>query len=151
MLGYLHDEKRTQAAIQDGWYRTGDIASIDEEGFIFITDRLARFSKIGGEMIPHIRIEESLHQLLNLTEQAIAVTGVPDEGRGEKLVVLHTLDEEQIALLKERINGSTLPNLWRPRAGDYYQIAEIPVLGTGKIDIRQLKNMALMLTEKRSG
>ncbi|NLN93645.1 MAG: AMP-binding protein [Candidatus Hydrogenedens sp.] len=149
MLGYLNDKERTDAALKDGWYTTGDIAAIDEDGFIFITDRLARFSKIGGEMIPHIRIEESMHQLLGLTEQALVITGVPDDTRGERLIVLHTLEEEDLAQLKQRVNESDLPNLWRPRANDYFHLEEIPVLGTGKIDIQAVKNKALVLTGKK--
>lgn len=143
MAGYLNDPERTAKVLQDGWYATGDIAAIDEDGFITITDRLARFSKIGGEMIPHNRVEECLHNLLDLTEQMLIVAGVPDESRGERLVVLHTLDDAQLSLLKERLNGSDLPNLWRPRPNAFFRIDAIPVLGTGKMDIRKAKQLAL--------
>ncbi len=143
MPGYLNDEKRSWEVLKDGWYVTGDIASVDEDGFITITDRLARFSKIGGEMVPHTKIEEVLHGLLGLTEQALVVLGVPDEVRGERLVVLHTLEEEQLELLLQRMSGSELPNLWRPRQNAFQRIASIPVLGTGKLDIRKAKQSAL--------
>ncbi|HEX72612.1 MAG TPA: acyl-[ACP]--phospholipid O-acyltransferase, partial [Candidatus Hydrogenedentes bacterium] len=129
MAGYLNDPERTEKALRDGWYVTGDIAAIDEDGFITITDRLARFSKIGGEMVPHNRIEEYLHSLLELTEQAMIVAGVPDEMRGERLVVLHTLDDQQLSTLKERLNNCDLPNLWRPRPNAFHKIEAIPVLG----------------------
>jgi acyl-[acyl-carrier-protein]-phospholipid O-acyltransferase / long-chain-fatty-acid--[acyl-carrier-protein] ligase len=145
MAGYLNDPERTAKVLHDGWYETGDIAAVDEDGFIIITDRLARFSKIGGEMIPHNRIEECLHTLLELTEQTLIVAGVADESRGERLVVLHTLDEGQLAELKERLKDCDLPNLWRPRPNSFYHIDAIPVLGTGKMDIRKAKQMAIDL------
>ncbi len=147
MAGYLNDPERTENVLRDGWYATGDIAALDEDGFIMITDRLARFSKIGGEMIPHNRVEECLHTILELTDQALVVTGVPDETRGERLVVLHTLDDAQLQTLKDRLNDCDLPNLWRPRPNAFYHIDEIPVLGTGKMDIKKAKQMALDLAQ----
>src|SRR5207244_3207518 len=91
MQGYLGGPDKTAEVLRDGWYVTGDIAALDEDGFLQITDRLSRFSKIGGEMVPHIKIEEKLHELAGATEQCFAVTGVPDEKKGERLVVLHTV------------------------------------------------------------
>jgi acyl-[acyl-carrier-protein]-phospholipid O-acyltransferase/long-chain-fatty-acid--[acyl-carrier-protein] ligase len=142
MGGYLNDPERTRETFHGAWYITGDIAAVDEDGFITITDRLARFSKIGGEMVPHTRIEESLHALLGLSEQALAVTGVPDESKGERLVVLHTLTEEQESELLEKLPQSDLPNLWRPRANAFHRIDEIPILGTGKLNLRAVKERA---------
>ncbi len=92
MQGYLGKEKTTAEVLQDGWYMTGDIATLDEDGFLTITDRLSRFSKIGGEMVPHIKVEEKLHELAGATEMSFVVTGVPDGKKGERLVVLHSLD-----------------------------------------------------------
>ncbi|MCX6996112.1 MAG: AMP-binding protein, partial [Kiritimatiellaeota bacterium] len=90
MLGYLGRPDLTAEVLRDGWYNTGDIARMDADGFVSITDRLSRFSKLGGEMVPHGAIEEELQRGLGLSAQAVAVTAVPDEKRGEKLVVLHT-------------------------------------------------------------
>lgn len=85
MKGYLDDPEATADAIVDGWYKTGDVALIDEDGFIKITGRISRFSKIGGEMIPHLKIEEVLSALLDQTPDddsddhlSVAVTAVPD-------------------------------------------------------------------------
>src|SRR3990167_7158604 len=86
MQGYLGRPDKTAEVLRDGWYVTGDIAILDEDGFLEITDRLSRFSKIGGEMVPHLKIEEVLHELAGVTEQTFAVTGVPDGKRGERLV-----------------------------------------------------------------
>jgi acyl-[acyl-carrier-protein]-phospholipid O-acyltransferase/long-chain-fatty-acid--[acyl-carrier-protein] ligase len=142
MQGYLGRPDKTASVLRDGWYETGDIASVDEDGFITITGRLSRFSKIAGEMIPHGKVEESLHQLLGLTEQVLAVVGLPDEKKGEKLVVLHTLDEKQVGVLQEKLKQSNLPNLWVPAPNAFYRIDAIPVLGSGKMDLRSLKTLA---------
>lgn len=145
MRGYLNDPKKTAAVLQDGWYSTGDIAALDEDGFITITDRLARFSKIAGEMVPHTRVEELLHGMLGLTDQSMVVASVPDTAKGERLVVLHILTDEQLEELLKKLNDSDLPNLWRPKATSFYRIDEIPVLGTGKMDIKKAKKIALSL------
>ena len=79
MLGYLKQPELDREVIRDGWYVTGDIASIDEDGFITITDRLSRFSKIGGEMVPHLKIEEAISRFLD--DQGCIVTAAPDERR----------------------------------------------------------------------
>ena len=142
MKGYLDMPEKTAAVLQDGWYETGDIASVDDDGFIFISGRLARFSKIGGEMIPHTRVEDTLHELIGLTDLSLAVTSVPDQTKGERLLVLHTLEEEQLEELLGRLASCDMPNLWIPRANAFYRVSEIPVLGTGKMDIRAVKNMA---------
>ena len=142
MKGYLNQPERSEKVLSDGWYETGDIAALDDDGFILITDRLARFSKIAGEMVPHTKVEETLHNLLGLDEQALAVASVPDAQKGERLVVLHTLTDEQLEGLFASMDQSRLPNLWRPRANAFYRIEEIPVLGSGKMDIKSVKKLA---------
>ena len=142
MKGYLGQPEKTAEVLKDGWYWTGDIARIDEEGFVTITDRLARFSKIGGEMVPHNAVEETLHKMLNLSDQTFAVTSVPDVSKGERLVVLHTLADGELEDVVEQLNDCELPNLWRPKATSFYRIKEIPVLGTGKMDLKEVKRLA---------
>ena len=145
MKGYLGMPEKTAEVIKDGWYRTGDIAWIDEDGFITITDRLSRFSKIGGEMVPHTNVEETLHQLLGLTDLSLAVAGMPDPSKGERLVVLHTLSDEQFDELVAKLERCDLPNLWRPRDNAFYKVDAIPMLGTGKMDLRAVKDLAKKL------
>src|SRR5262249_36278400 len=109
MRGYLHKPEKTAAVLQNGWYDTGDIVTVDEDGFLRITDRLSRFSKIGGEMVPHIKVEDLLQELAGVTEQAFVVTSVPDEKKGERLMVLHTLDEPQLGECLEKLATADLP------------------------------------------
>ncbi len=149
MMGYLGKPEKTSEVLKDKWYITGDIASLDEDGFLFVQDRLSRFSKIGGEMVPHIKVEEILHELLGITEQSFAVTAVPDERKGEKLVVLHTVEESQLEEVLKQLPHSGLPNLWVPRSDCFYKIESIPILGTGKLDLRQVKKMALSLSSSQ--
>jgi acyl-[acyl-carrier-protein]-phospholipid O-acyltransferase/long-chain-fatty-acid--[acyl-carrier-protein] ligase len=147
MKGYLGRPEATQEIIRDGWYITGDIAKYDEDGFLTITDRLARFSKIGGEMVPHQKIEDELHKLLGTNERVCVVTSVADERRGERLVVLHTaLNGMNLHSLVEQLGAQGLPNLWIPSERDFKQIPEMPVLGSGKVDLKRVKEMAQELT-----
>jgi acyl-[acyl-carrier-protein]-phospholipid O-acyltransferase / long-chain-fatty-acid--[acyl-carrier-protein] ligase len=142
MKGYLSKPEKTAEVLQDGWYSTGDIAAEDEDGFLTITDRLSRFSKIGGEMVPHIKIEEKLHELAETPEKSFVVTGVPDGRKGERLIVLHTLTPEEVKPVIEKLGNSDLPNLWIPRANQFFQIEELPHLGSGKLDLRRVNEMA---------
>ncbi len=143
MDGYLGREDLTIQAMRDGWYVTGDIAKLDEDGFLAITDRLSRFSKIGGEMVPHGRVEEALHQAIQAEGMMLAVTAIPDERKGEQLVVLHILDESTIPDVLEKVTASGLPNLFIPRRDNFIKVEQLPVLGTGKLDLRALKRIAL--------
>ncbi len=143
MKGYLNREDLTAKAMHEGWYITGDIAFVDEEGFLHITDRLSRFSKIGGEMVPHGTVEESLHQTIQSETQVFAVTGVPDEKKGEQLAVLHTLDPDNIPEILETLSTMGLPNLFLPRRDHFVKVETIPVLGTGKLDLREIKRVAM--------
>ncbi len=143
MLGYLDQPERTAEVLHDGWYITGDIARIDDEGFLFITDRLSRFSKIAGEMVPHIRVEEALGAVLG--DAPCAVTGIPDEQRGERLVALYVKPEMAPGEVWQRLNDTDLPRLWLPKRENVYAVTELPLLGTGKLDLRGLKARAVEL------
>lgn len=143
MKGYLGRSDLTEKAMHDGWYVTGDLARLDEDGFLFVTDRLSRFSKIGGEMVPHGRVEEALHEAAEVAMPSFAVAGVPDEKKGERLVVLHTLDDCQVDAALAKLATMGLPNLFIPRRENCIKVAALPLLGTGKLDLRRVKQLAL--------
>ncbi len=142
MVGYLNRPEKTAEVLKDGWYNTGDIATVDEDGFLRITDRLSRFSKIGGEMVPHIKVEEKLHELLEADGQVLAVTAIPDEKKGERLVVVHTLKEDALNGVLEKLSKADLPALWKPRPDQFAHVDQLPYLGTGKLDLRKLRELA---------
>jgi acyl-[acyl-carrier-protein]-phospholipid O-acyltransferase / long-chain-fatty-acid--[acyl-carrier-protein] ligase len=146
MQGYLNRPEKTAEVLRDGWYNTGDIAALDEEGFVSITDRLSRFSKIGGEMVPHIKLEDKLHEIIAASEQIFAVTAVPDERKGERLIVLHTLPEDKLQDCLDQLAKSDLPALGKPRPDQFIRVESLPYLGTGKLDLRRLKQIAVEAT-----
>ncbi len=150
MLGYLDQPEKTAEVIQDGWYDTGDIGHIDDDGFIEITGRQSRFSKIGGEMVPHIKIERELTRILDDDDtdepQVIcAVTAVPDEKKGERLVVLHRPTTRPISEVVDDLQKAGLPNIWIPAVDSFHEVEELPLLGTGKLDLHRLKEVATEL------
>ncbi len=147
MMGYLDDPELTRQVIsEDGWYITGDIARMDYDGFVTITDRLSRFSKIGGEMVPHIQVEDALHKVLGVHEPKLAVTAVPDDQKGEKLVVLHTDLDIPVEELLKKLREQSLPKLWTPRRENFFHVDALPILGSGKLDLHHLKELARKLS-----
>ena len=135
--GYLHDAQRTAEVLQGGWLKTGDIGRFDEDGFLYIEGRLSRFSKIGGEMVPHEAIEHKIVELLGLSgrdERPIAIVGVQDAAKGEALVLLSVIDLE-IAELRKRLQEAGVPNLWIPK--HVQRVEAIPVLASGKLDLKK--------------
>jgi acyl-[acyl-carrier-protein]-phospholipid O-acyltransferase/long-chain-fatty-acid--[acyl-carrier-protein] ligase len=171
MLGYLNHPQKTAELIQDGWYTTGDLALIDDEGFIRITGRQSRFSKIGGEMVPHIRIEQEIARIIDDrsehdtlagpspnghssdegsasdAEIMCAVTAVPDASKGERLVVLHKPMKKSAREIIDQLQLAGLPNLWIPGSSSFLEVTQIPLLGTGKLDLRGIRETALRLCE----
>ena len=140
--GYLNDEARTAEVLQDGWFKTGDLGRFDEDGFLYIEGRLSRFSKIGGEMVPHELLEQKILGVLGLqghSERVIAVMGIPDESKGEAIVLLSAIDIE-LESLKAQLREAGLPNLWIPRT--LRRIESIPILASGKLDLGRCKDLA---------
>jgi acyl-[acyl-carrier-protein]-phospholipid O-acyltransferase/long-chain-fatty-acid--[acyl-carrier-protein] ligase len=139
--GYLHDPERTSDVLQDGWLKTGDLGRFDEDGFLYIEGRLSRFSKIGGEMVPHESIENKIVDLLGLSgrdERPIAIMGVQDEAKGEALVLLTAVDVD-LAELRSKLHDAGVANLWIPK--QVQRIESIPVLASGKLDLKKCKEV----------
>ncbi len=148
MTGYLDDPEATAAALEDGWYRTGDVARVDRDGFLTLTDRLARFSKIGGEMVPHGRVEQELAAAAQRLAPAAAapatlhVTSVADPRKGERLVVLCADLAVPPETLVEELRRGGLPNLFVPRPDAFVTVEGLPHLASGKVDLRAARELA---------
>ena len=148
MKGYYKDEKRTAKVLVniDGvtYYKTGDIGYIDKDGFLFITDRVSRFAKVGGEMISLGLIEGKINELLD-QDEIIAITNVPDEKKGESIVLFYVGDKDKIEL-NDLLDKSQLPPIMRP--SKIHLVESIPTLGSGKTDLGATKKLALELEER---
>ncbi|MBI2788367.1 MAG: AMP-binding protein [Elusimicrobia bacterium] len=145
MKGYLGQPEKTAEVLQDGWYVTGDLGTIDRDGFISITGRLSRFSKLAGEMVSHTAVEEKLQQAAGLADMTFVVTGVKDEKRGERLVVLYAGWDGDIDALLGKMRALGVPNLWLPAKSSFHKVDSIPLLGTGKLDLKAVNELAAKL------
>ena len=145
--GYLDQPKKTAEVLADGWFRTGDVGRVDDDGFLYIEGRISRFSKIGGEMVPHETVEAAINKVLGLdqdTERRVAIVGVPDEQKGEVLLLLSTIAgpalEQECIDLRYKLLDEGIPSLWTPK--QIVPVAEIPVLASGKLDIKACEALA---------
>ena len=141
--GYLDDPEKTRAAFRDGWFVTGDLGRFDADGFLFIEGRLSRFSKIGGEMVPHGTVENKIVETFGWDQAdgvTLAIVGVPDATKGEALVLLTTRDVTSDEL-RTRLMAAGVANLWVPKL--IRRVEQIPMLGTGKTDLKRCRELAL--------
>ncbi len=150
--GYVGKEELNPEIFKDGWFKSGDIGSMDLNGFITLGGRLSRFSKLGGEMVPHEGVEQAVIAALELDSEGetplVAITSIPDEQKGEALVLLsaipaHGREEGSRAalnIIRSAFAARAIPNLWVPR--NLLPVEQIPVLPTGKLDLRRCKLLA---------
>ncbi len=149
MQGYLGEPELTRQVIQNGWYNTGDIGRMDSDGYITLCGRLSRFSKIGGEMVPHELVECAINEILHQEEKTAAVSSIPDPSKGEALVVFYTNLSMPPEKIIEEMRASNITNLWIPKASIFYHVDALPMLGSGKLDLVALKKMADQLAAER--
>ena len=145
MKGYLNEPELTAQVIQNNYYDTGDIGHMDEDGYIYITGRASRFSKIGGEMVPHEGVEDAITKILHSENREIAVAGRSDRLKGERLVIFYTTENMDIAGIIAGLREAGLPNIWIPKADDFIKVDQLPLLGSGKLDLLGLKKMVQAL------
>jgi acyl-[acyl-carrier-protein]-phospholipid O-acyltransferase/long-chain-fatty-acid--[acyl-carrier-protein] ligase len=141
MRGYLNADANAAFQKLGGWYDTGDIAKVDEEGFVFILGRLKRFAKISGEMVSLTAVEEALAGAFpqyGLRFQ-IAVVSKPDVDKGEILIAVSNDAKLQLDEIRAVLRAKGLPNICAPR--EVKLIREIPKLGTGKVNHRELQKL----------
>jgi acyl-[acyl-carrier-protein]-phospholipid O-acyltransferase / long-chain-fatty-acid--[acyl-carrier-protein] ligase len=152
MAGYLGQPEATAAVIRDGWYVTGDVAVIDDDGFIELVDRQSRFAKIAGEMVPHAAIEEALTALVGTDEEGgpkVVVTSIPDPAKGERLMVVHTPLAATPDELCRGLDAAGLPNLFIPSRDAFVPVDEFPAIGAGKLDLKRVRQIALEAASAR--
>lgn len=151
MRGYLRRDDLTEQAFLLGGYNTGDVGRFDDDGYLFLTGRLARFAKLGGEMVPLDLVEGALQDAVERRGGGaeIAVCAQSDRVRGERLLVLFTgeLPADPASLIADL---ESLPALWRPKAAAFHHISAIPILGTGKRDLGSLRRLADDLDPSRA-
>ena len=131
MKGYLNDLEETILHIENGWYETGDMGVLDEDGFLWHRGRLKRFVKIGGEMVSLKLIESELEKLLPEEIEYCAVE-LPDSRKGACIAVAlsEKIDEKDLtAKLSKRLPPISLPR-------KFVVLPEMPKMGSGKVDFR---------------
>jgi len=136
MKGYLDDFEETSMRIRYGWYDTGDMGYIDEEGYLWHSGRLKRFVKIGGEMISLVKVEDVLEKLLP-EDVLCSVVDIPDAHKGVKIVAVVTKKIDEKKILKQM--SEYLPKIALPK--QFILLEDLPRMGSGKIDFRKVSEL----------
>jgi acyl-[acyl-carrier-protein]-phospholipid O-acyltransferase/long-chain-fatty-acid--[acyl-carrier-protein] ligase len=131
MKGYYEDPELTAESLTDGWYNTGDMGYLDEDGYLWHAGRFKRFVKVGGEMVSLVKVENTLEKYLP-TGVSCCVVEVSDEKKGASIIATVTIEVNKTEILKKM--GTELPNIALPK--QFIIMSELPMMGTGKIDFR---------------
>jgi acyl-[acyl-carrier-protein]-phospholipid O-acyltransferase/long-chain-fatty-acid--[acyl-carrier-protein] ligase len=141
--GYLGDIEETSLHMRDGWYDTGDMGIIDEDGFLWHRGRLRRFVKVGGEMVSLVKVEEILNRLLP-EEVICCVVDVPNPTKGSDVVAAVATGEfDKRKILKQM--AKELPAIAVPK--EFYIVKDIPLMGSGKVAFRQVEQICRDMQE----
>ena len=139
MMGYmLHNDPGKVVPLAGGWHDTGDIVTIDD-GFVRITGRAKRFAKIGGEMVSLAAVETVAAHIW--PEAQHVVVALPDQRKGEQLVLLTTQPDADKENLQKGAREAGFPELWVPKA--LLVVDSIPILGSGKVDLAGARDLAI--------
>ncbi len=137
MLGYLGDLEETSLRIHNGWYDTGDIGIMDEDGFLWHRGRLKRFVKVGGEMVSLVKVESILSKLL--PEDVICcVVDVPNPTKGADVVAAVANGNFDMHAVMKHLKKE-LPSIALPR--QFYVIDDIPMMASGKVNFREVEKI----------
>ncbi len=145
--GYLNKPELSEGVIdENGWFKSGDVGRVDEDGFLHIEGRISRFSKIAGEMVPHESVEAAVNKALGLdneTERKVAIVGIPDDKKGEAIALLSTISgpalEQEALDIRYKLMDDGIPSLWCPKK--IIPVDSIPVLASGKLDIKGCEDL----------
>jgi acyl-[acyl-carrier-protein]-phospholipid O-acyltransferase/long-chain-fatty-acid--[acyl-carrier-protein] ligase len=137
MKGYFNDFEQTSLHIRNGWYDTGDMGNIDEDGYLWHVGRLKRFVKIGGEMVSLVKIEDILEKFLP-EDSHCCVVEIPDAIKGARIVAVVTTQLDEKSILKQM--AKQLPQIALPKIFLVWE--NLPKMGSGKIDFRTISEMA---------
>ncbi len=145
MKGYFDDFETTSMHLRNGWYDTGDMGYMDQDGYLWHVGRLRRFLKVGGEMVSLVKVEDTLERLLP-SDCECCVVEVPDALRGARIVAAVTQKVDERALLVGM--GETLPHIALPK--QFVVVPDLPKMSSGKLDFRRITEIVRDMVQDRT-
>jgi acyl-[acyl-carrier-protein]-phospholipid O-acyltransferase/long-chain-fatty-acid--[acyl-carrier-protein] ligase len=143
MKGYYDDPEQTAEVLKDGWYNTGDMGYLDKDGYLWHAGRFKRFTKVGGEMVSLVKVENTLEKYLP-PEVLCCVVEIMDEKKGSLIIAAVSAEINKTEILRKMM--TELPVIALPR--QFLTINELPVMGTGKVDFRSVTRMVQEIMNK---